>query len=65
MKRPRTKKLELVDPPIHAQASDGLPTPEELKKPSWSRISRREAWREKKEALRDLDRLKNRSLLSP
>ena len=63
MKGPRAKKLKFVDPPIHAQASDGLPTPEEFKNPSWGRISRREAWREPKEALRDLDRLKDRSLM--
>jgi len=64
MKRPRAKKLKFVDPPIHAQASDGLPTPEELKNPSWSQISRREVRRERKEALRELDRLKDRSLMS-
>lgn len=63
MKGPRAKKLKFVDPPIHAQASDGLPTPEELKNPSWSRISHREVWREPKEALRELDRLKDRSLM--
>jgi len=64
MKRPRAKKLKFVDPPIHAQASDELPTPEGPKNPSWSKVSRREAWREQKEALRDLDRLKDRSLMS-
>ena len=64
MKRPRAKKLKFVDPPIRAQASDGLPTPEELKNPSWSQISRREVRRERKEALRELDRLKDRSLMS-
>jgi len=35
------------------------------KNPSWGQVSRREAWREPERALRDLDRLKNRSLLSP
>ena len=35
------------------------------KNPSWGQVSRREAWREPERALRDLDGLKNRSLLIP
>lgn len=34
------------------------------KNPSWSQISRREAWREPKEALRELDKLKDLSLMN-
>jgi len=62
MKRPRTKKLKFVDPPIHAQAPDELLPLEGPKNPSWSQISRREVRRERKEALRELDKLKDRSL---
>ena len=32
--------------------------------PSWSQISRREAWREPKEALKELDKLKDLSLMN-
>jgi len=64
MKRPRAKKLKFVDPPIHAQAPDELLPLEGPKNPSWSKVSRREVRRERKEALRDLDRLKDRSLMS-
>lgn len=32
--------------------------------PSWSQISHREVWREPKEALRELDKLKDFSLMN-
>jgi len=63
MKRPRVKILKFVDLRILTQASQKLVTLEKSKTPSWSQISRREVWRETDQALRDLDRLKDRSLI--
>jgi hypothetical protein len=63
MKGPRVKILKFVDLRILTRASQKLITLEKSKTPSWSQISRREAWRETDQALRDLDRLKDRSLI--
>jgi hypothetical protein len=63
MKGPRVKILKFVDLHILTQASRKLVTLEKSKTPSWSQISRREAWSETDQALRDLDRLKDRSLI--
>lgn len=57
------KILKFVDLRTHTQASQNLVTLEKPKIPSWSQISRREAWKETDQALRDLDRLKDRSLI--
>jgi hypothetical protein len=63
MKGPRVKILKFEDLHILTQASQKLVTLEKSKPPSWSQVSRREAWRETDQALRDLDRLKDRSLI--
>lgn len=63
MKGPRVIILKFLDLRIHVQASQKLVTLEKPKNPSWSQISHREAWRETGEALRDLDRLRDRSLI--
>jgi len=63
MEGPRATKLKFVEPHIRTQASGELSTLEGPKNPSWSRIPRREVWREQREALRDLDRLKDCSLM--
>jgi hypothetical protein len=63
MKGPRVKILKSVDSRIVTQASQKLVTLAKSKNPSWSQISRREAWRETDQALKDLDRLKDRSLI--
>jgi len=63
MKRPRVKILKFVDLRILTQASQKLVTLEKSKTPSWGQISRRDVWRETDQALRDLDRLKDRSLI--
>ena len=63
MKGPRVKILKFEDLSSHTQASQKLVTLEKSKTPSWSQVSRREAWRETDQALRDLDRLKDRSLI--
>jgi hypothetical protein len=57
------KILKFADLRIHTQASQKLVPLEKSKTPSWGQISRREAWRETDQALRDLDRLKDRSLI--
>ena len=63
MKGLRVKILKFVDLHILTQASQKLVPLEKPKTPSWGQISRIEAWRETDQALRDLDRLKDRSLI--
>jgi hypothetical protein len=57
------KILKSVDLRIITQASQKLVMLVKSKTPSWSQISHREAWRETDQALRELDRLKDRSLI--